>query len=139
MPRAGAATVRERAKSPSPLFPQSPNIRTRPIKRKTLPWNCDEPHEARPAKRSARPGRQALSAVNNTQRPLSETQFIDDPDESNEVNNLLTNEDRPRQDSSEYHLNVMASGRRLDSYRAMVEKVVAHLEKHLRLCALYCS
>jgi hypothetical protein len=139
MPRARPAAVRERARSPSPPLPQSPDARPRPGKRKTLPWSGDEPHEARPIKRSARPGCQAPSGVNNVQCPLSEPRFIDDPDESNEVDNPLIDRDRPRQDSPEYPVDVIVSGRRLHSYRAMIERVVEHLERHLQLCALCCS
>ena len=110
MPRARSAAVQKRARSPSPPLPQLPDARPRPVKRKTLPWSGDEPHETRLIKRSVRPGRQAPLGVNNVQWPLSKTRFKDDPDESDEVDNPLIDSDRPRQDGAKYPLDVIVSG-----------------------------
>jgi hypothetical protein len=59
----------------------------------------------------------------------------DEPDNDTLIEQQI---DRLRQDSPEDIWRATDSGKRPDSYRAIVERVVAHLERHLHLCAL-CS
>lgn len=69
-------------------------------------------------------------------------EIVDESDELDKVNNNhLTDEGEVdlRRDNAEYPLRTVRSPQHPHSYEEMVEKVVAHLERHLRLCALYCS
>ena len=65
MPYKEAAMIGQSAGSPSPPVQQSPDTNTGPAKRKTLPWSHGELHDTRPTKRTAVPGREDLSRVDN--------------------------------------------------------------------------
>ncbi|KFY92118.1 hypothetical protein V498_05143 [Pseudogymnoascus sp. VKM F-4517 (FW-2822)] len=76
MPNPRAVVMRECGQSPSPLLPQWPlDSNSRPAKRKTLPWNHNEPCTVRPMKRRAGPEHQDLPIVNNLPPARSQARF----------------------------------------------------------------